>query len=442
MHKVTAAIALAPALLCAGCHGLFLGEDYQAEDLPHRTVNMWPLVETEEDPASGATKTEALGGLVYHHAEPEAEASHSAAFPFFWSSKVGDTKKAVAPPFYWREREGEASSTTLWPLFHRDSDESRGRSRTSVLSELVSVGSDDEQDRVDVSAPRGVVEVHREGDDLDLWLLGYRQLSLARYKREGTSSSAHLFPVLFHWTSGDEATPRSSWAVLPLGYATSQGDETQVLALPGVYYHREGARKHVSLLGLIADHESDSAVESSATSVLGLGPVALAHYRSDHASSYGHLFPFVFHKGSEQGSVTMASLLYWRFEDPEEEQTRTVLFPLFHRRSSPSESRTDVLYPLFHREREGEARNHWSVLGVAARWTREAEDAYDFRVLWKLFRAKRDGARTEVAFNPLFTDTRDEERAYHSLSVLGFLYRYERKGDERSHRFLHFLKIG
>jgi hypothetical protein len=439
--------AALPALAClTGCHGAFLGEDFESTPLPLRPVSAWPLVEVEQDPATGEESTEALGGLVYHHEDPEADAEQDAVFPFYWHARAGDEERTRVPPFYWRDVDAEGSSTTLWPLFghYREGDQRR----TSVLSEVVSVGGDEAGEQVDVSAPRGVVEYHRDGDDVDLWLLGYRGASLASWSREEGRVRGHLLPFAWYWAeagadgderSGEADREASSLLLTPLLISSRQGQQTTLAALPGIYHRRDGDEVHTSLLGVLADYRADGESASSGH-LLGYGPVSLAHFERGAEHGSAHVFPFYWRWVSQDSATTLALPLLIRSRDTQGE--RTLLLPFLHvARRGADEARVDVLYPLFHWEREGPDQDHWSVLVLLARYDREDAETHDLRVLWKLFRSRRDGGRREVAFNPLFTVSRDDEQDYFSFSVLGVLYRYERRGDERTHRFLHFLKV-
>ena len=66
----------------------------------------------------------------------------------------------------------------------------------------------------------------------------------------------------------------------------------------------------------------------------------------------------------------------------------------------------------------------------------------DFRVLYKLFRHREDGGRSETALAPFFTVSRDDEKDWSSLSVLWPLFAWERDGERSEVRLFHFIRFG
>lgn len=336
----TRAVAAGAVACLAGCHGPFLGEDFQAEALPLRQVNAWPLLEREEDPETGESRSLALGGFVYHHDEPHNDAAQAAAFPFYWHARQGQETRTRVPPLYWHTADAEGATTALLPLF----------------------------------------------------------------------------------------------------YAREEGERSTLVALPGLYRARDGEETRLNLLAFLADWRTRP--QASQGSLVGIGPLALAHWSREGERSWAHAFPLWFSSHDELGGADVVFPFYWRFSDGSG-ASRTLLFPLLHHaEDGQGGGQTDVLWPLYHRRVEGPARHDWSVLGYMVTYERTDPQASDLRVLYKLFRRRQDGSRRETSLAPLFTVSRDDEADYRSFSLLGPLYRYERKGAARTHRLLHFIRWG
>lgn len=357
-------LAAGAALSLLGCHAPFLGEDWQAESLPLRQVNAWPLLEQEEDPATGESRTLALGGFLYRHEEPQEEAVHSAAFPFYWHAEEGQAERTRVPPLWWYTRTGP--------------------------------------------------------EDVDASLLGVGPVAFYASHQEPGARRSHLFP--FWWSS-------------------QEGDSSSFACLPGLYHGRQGEEAHGNLLGVLADWRSGPG-QASSGSVLGLGPLALGGWERDGERSRSHALPLWYSSRDARSEVNIAFPLVWRFADPVQGSARTLVFPLAHHHDDGRGARRlDVLWPLYSQQ-VGPAREGWAVLGWLATFERTDPESSDLRVLYKLFRHRRDGGRRETSFAPLFTVTKDAERDYASFSLLGPLWRTERTGARRTHRLFHFIRFG
>lgn len=425
---------------------------------PGKLSILWPIYEKKPDgfavrPLFGIWQNGREYDVLWPLGNFDGVAGEYRFFPFFWSKghftafpliyhakndftfvlpfmgTGGGSKRrfiTILPPLYFR-REGPAGRTdVLWPIFN------------------VKTGSEEKGWRV---AP----------------LFG-------SYRNDSGDRRFALYPIYHHSQSQGR---RLDW-LFPL-YARGSNGDSQWTVLPGVFL-RSGARGEGLFLTPLYGHGETS--DGGWRNVLG--PIYLHRWSKDGRSrTYDLMWPvfqrargdsldafrfwplFGHRRKGDASHIFAVWPLYWQGERRDLSTSYRVIFPIYwdyisktkrvRSGGSGERSRWTGVLPLFTRTQSDDRVSYaflWPLF-----WTGDAEGEgrkfeflwriFDYessprvtqaRVLWRLFRYRRDGETMDLDTLPFISVHRDPKRREYS-----FLWRFFRYENDSGRRRLYLL---
>lgn len=381
-------------------HASFMGFERNRRSTPEedddlsRSHLLFSLVQWKHDrregrrsftflPLGGWSRTEA-GGV---------RRSFGTLFPILWYEKRqrlgGDGPIPLLRMFH------------LWPLFGYRSKPGQGFRELSTIYPLFRHARDRDADRTTLGV---------------LWPLG-------EYQRSRSDRKLRAFPLLF----------------------SGRTDEGRYLNLFPIHSDRRGRTSHWSeWLPYLSVRETEP-TRARYRALLGLVDWKRERGQDgegDRTSFHIAKFLYRYDRDGRRSSHFLFPLLYSRRS---ERRGLFALFPLVFSDRNPGEPvsyiRAARLLGIYNGLEGSGGERHHSLLWKLWEKTRYGNGDRDFRILHKLFvSSDRDGYREE-ALNPIYNYERHPATDYTYLSILQFLYSYERKHGEAVHRVLHLIKI-
>ncbi len=310
---------------------------------------------------------------------------HAVLFPAFWHFKREDRSVTVAGPAYYARKKDAWKAGIAPLLFLGGSAEGSHQVLFPIFWHLK---DNKEQSDTWVVGP-GFYRKSKRGRMFGLVPL------FAAGTRDGTSFQAVLPPLFLRKANEAEGTasmligPYYHWkkpgerghAIAPFFYLKRATSGTTAAVLPLVYYKRE-------------DHKR-----------LLITPLGGFHSDAKKGVFEGIFGPYAWHNGPRTRGFAILPIFY-RWTRPKEQSTTTVIFPLFVRHVSPTES-NHVVFPFFWRFRD-----------------EKQSSLVLFPVYWRV--REKAGFRADVVF-PLYWDIRGKERW---ARIIGPVFAHENKKEQ------------
>ena len=323
--------------------------------------------------------------LIFAGADAKAEKRHAVLFPIFWHFKNKDRTTTVAGPgFYSADKSGwKAGVAPL--LFFGSSDKGSHQVLFPIFWHL----RDTEEETDTWVAGPGFYHKSKRGKVfglIPLFAAGTRDGTsfqavlpplFLRRANEAKGTSSMLIGPYYHWKEPGE----SGHVLLPIAYYKSGEKGTTAALLPLVYYKREQYKR------------------------LLITPVGGFHSDDKEGVFEGIFGPYAWHYGPKTRGFALLPLFY-RWEKPQEKSTTTIVFPLFVRHVSPTES-NHVVFPFFWRFKD-----------------EKANSLVVFPFYWRV--REKAGFRADVVF-PLYWDIRGKDRW---ARVIGPVFAHEDKKED------------
>jgi len=323
--------------------------------------------------------------------------------PLFFAGASADKHHAVLFPIFWHFKDKDRTTTVAGPVYVKTSDEGW----KAGVAPLLFLGSDKKGSHQVLFPIFWHLRDHEE--ETDTWVAGpgfYHKSKRSRVfglvpvfaagTRNGTSFQAVLPPLFLRRANEEKGT--SDMLIGPY-YQWKEPGERGRLFFPLVY-HRSGD-----------DESSSTAVlpfafyKRTQYSKLLVTPVG-GFKRDDKAGVFQGIFgPYVWHYGPETSGFALLPVFY-RWKKPQEQSTTTIVFPLFVRHVSPTES-NHVVFPFFWRFKD-----------------EKASSLVLFPLYWRV--REKAGFRADVVF-PLYWDIRNKDRW---ARVIGPVFAHEDKKEE------------
>jgi hypothetical protein len=271
---------------------------------------------------------------------------------------------------------------------------------------------------------------------------------------QGEHGSADVLPLLLSWRTRRQ-----------------ENGDTRFTQFPFVWYrHKEKSKQgNLVLFPLWWDFWDKKAEKRSQT----LFPIYWS--RTSPEKRLLHVWPlFGWEEDKDQREIsTLWPLCAYRWNDADGSQELQLPFPLIGYKSNPKQDyrhwhalpfwytreKQDWsfgAFPLYAGRRDGDFRGSawlWYVgkprdkdtvrrdvaLWKLYEYEEQRDGDYDFRILHKLIRSRRDGKYSELSIAPLVRV--EEDRDLYRFSLLGPVIEYEKEKGSKSLRFLRLLKI-
>ncbi|MBM4044695.1 MAG: hypothetical protein FJ279_06235 [Planctomycetes bacterium] len=330
----------------------------------------------------------------FHLRSEKGESLYEHVLPLFFRTKKPTASSVIVAPFWWDFEKGDDFTFFLAPFYLHSKDCCK-HTRFYLLNLFGhSGGGCDEVETYDVLWPIFHLEEHKD-----------------KYH------SSRVVPIYFNGPDYN--------VVFPL-YWDIEGRE-------------RGNLKHYlhlfPLAGYTREFEGDDKAKVAARTYSSLLLFNLTTRKDVGVDSFNLPWPLVcyYHRGKDTR--------FWAvpyYSQTEGDKTFSTFFPLYFARTAKDFHGAAVLGYLPKPPDDLTAK--YNVLWKLAEYEAKKNGDSDFRILHKLVRSREVGKFSELVVNPIFHKEREgDDYAYFSL--LKFLYSYERKGGETTHRILHFIKF-